>query len=79
MKLKNILILFSISKEEIENKINNTQLLKEEFKNAKTDEAIEFSEKYVKAQFFSLEASNEAIFTLNEIKKYIDFIFYFFL
>ena len=54
--VKNYLIEKNISKEEIENKINNTQLLKEELKNAKTDEAIEFSEKYVKAQFFSLEA-----------------------
>ena len=61
------------SEEEIKKKINSSNSLEEELNKAKLNEAKEFSEKYVKAQIFSLETSNEAIFTLNEIKKYIDF------
>ena len=39
----------------------------------KKSEAVDFALKFLKAKVFSMEASNEAPFTLNDIKKYIDF------
>ena len=43
------------------------------FQKAKQSEAEDFAKKFLTAILFSLETTNESPFTLNDIKKYIDF------
>ena len=45
----------------------------EYFQKAKQSEADDFAEKFKDAKLFSNETTNESPFTLNDIKKYIDF------
>ena len=45
----------------------------EYFQKAKELEAEDFAKKFMEAKLFSNETSNESPFTLNDIKKYIDF------
>ena len=58
---------------EVDKKLNDNEYFKEQFKNAKQSEAEDFADKFLIAKLFSMDTSNEIPFTLNDIKKYIDF------
>ena len=70
---KNYLIDKQVKGTEIEEIIKNNEKFFKEFESAKKSEAEDFAKKFKDAKLFSMEASNEAPFTLNDIKKYIDF------
>ena len=70
---KNYLIEKHTKESEIESIISDKQKFETEFLEAKKYEADDFAKKFVEAKLFSMDASNEAPFTLNDIKKYIDF------
>ena len=59
--------------EEAEKKLKNEKYFQDNFEKAKTLEAEDFAKKFLDAILFSLETTNESPFTLNDIKKYIDF------
>ena len=70
---KNYLIDKKEKESEIEKILENKQKFEEAFNTAKNFEAEDFAKKFREAKIFSMEASNESPFTLNDIKKYIDF------
>ena len=53
--------------------MNDKQKFEVEFSAAKNSESDDFAKEFQEATLFSMKASNEAPFTLNNIKKYIDF------
>ena len=58
---------------EAEKLLKDENYFKENFEKAKAFEAEDFSKKFLEAIIFSLETTNESPFTLNDIKKYIEF------
>ena len=62
-----------LSLEAIDKKLKDKSYLEEKFKEAKEFEAEDFAKKFKDAKLFSLETTNESPFTLNDIRKYIDF------
>ena len=62
-----------INENEADKKIMNEEYFKEYFKKAKENEAKDFAKKFLDAILLSLETTNESPFTLNDIRKYIDF------
>ena len=75
--VKNYLIENRINgiKNEVEayKKINDKIFFEDNFQKAKELESKDFAKKFLEAKLFSLEITNESPFTLNDIKKYIDF------
>ena len=61
-----------LSNEEIEKKLKDKNYFEEKFLEAKECEAVDFANKFKDAKLFSLDATNESPFTLNDIRKYID-------
>ena len=59
--------------EETKKKLKNEEVLFEKYKESLKDEAEDFINKFLNDKEFCLEASDESPFTLNDIKKYINF------
>jgi len=58
---------------EADEKIKDKKYFEDNFQKAKELESKDFGKKFLEAILFSLETTNESPFTLNDIKKYIDF------
>ena len=62
-----------LKEKEAEKQLKNEDTFFRKFEEAKDKEAEEFKNKFSTAKQFSLSASDESPFTLNDIKKYINF------
>ena len=61
------------SLKDIEKNLKDKNYFEEKFLEAKENEALDFANKFKEAKLFSLDTTNESPFTLNDIRKYIDF------